>query len=129
MRKPLMALALVATAGFPLALSAAPTEQNFLVRTTRDLVDLCAAGQDSPMMTAAVNFCQGYLVGAFQVLRTVDAARGERSFCIPTPPPSRNQAIADFIRWGNAHSEAMSLPAADGFYQFLTQRFPCPAAH
>ena len=53
------ALALLA----PFAAHAA-TEANFGPATTADLVELCTATPDNAMGTAAVNFCQGFALGA-----------------------------------------------------------------
>ena len=38
----------------------------------------------------------------------------------------RNQAIAEFVAWAKASPSGAGLPPADGVYEFLTQRFPCP---
>jgi Rap1a immunity proteins len=105
----------------------APTEQTFTVKTTSALADLCAntSGSDVLMTTAAQNFCHGYLLGAYQVLEQVNAARGKPAFCIPSPSPSRNQAIIDFVSWTRANPSEGSRPPVDGVYEFLTQRFPC----
>jgi hypothetical protein len=83
------------------------TEQNFLVRNTGDLVALCSASQSDPLYTAAVNFCHGFAVGVFRVVAEEDAARQSgKVICLPNPPPSRNQALAAFVRG------PMPIPAA-----------------
>lgn len=104
-----------------------PNEQTFVVKTTDELADLCAdtSGSDVMMTTAAQNFCHGYLLGAYQVMEQVNEARKKPDFCIPNPSPSRNQAIADFVSWAKANPSEGGRPPVDGFYQFLTQHFPC----
>ena len=81
---------------------AQPTEQTFAVHTTGELAELCAdvSPTNSLMTTAAQNFCHGYMLGAYQVLAQINAARGRPEFCIPTPSPTRNQAIARGIAFG-----------------------------
>ncbi len=105
-----------------------PTEQTFTVHSTGDLAELCADTSSPNMMmtTAAQNFCHGYLLGAYQVLAQINEARGTPVFCIPSPSPSRNQAIAEFVSWVKANPTDAGLPPADGLYTFLAQRFPCP---
>ena len=104
-----------------------PTEMTFMVPTTSALVELCSAPSSDPMMTtAARNFCQGYLVGAYQVIAQVNAARRTPDFCIPNPAPTRNQAIAAFVSWAKGNPSEAGLPPADGLYEFLIQHFPCP---
>jgi hypothetical protein len=51
-------------------------ENDFLVRTTGDLVSLCASQPSDPLYTAAQNFCQGYAVGVYQTVKSLP---------IPTP--------------------------------------------
>jgi hypothetical protein len=105
-----------------------PTENTLSVPTTAALAELCAdtSSSNAMMTTAAQNFCRGYLLGAYQILAQVNAARGKPAFCLPSPSPTRNQAIAEFVVWAKANPSGASLPPADGVYEFLTQRFPCP---
>lgn len=109
--------------------SGEPTEQTFAVPTTAALAQLCADTSHSNMLmtTAAQNFCHGYMMGAYQILAQVNAARVKPLFCVPNPSPSRNQAIADFVSWVKDNPNAANLPPSDGFYEFLVQRFRCPA--
>lgn len=124
-------LTMFVLAGFALITGARaqPTEQTFKVATTGDLAELCAdtTPANALMTTAAQNFCHGYLLGAYQVLAQINAARGRQAFCIPNPSPTRNQAIAEFVSWVKANQTDARRPPADGVYAFLTQRFPCPA--
>lgn len=105
---------------------AALTSDEFLVRTTADLVNLCSATTADPMYTAAVNFCAGFTVGVFRVLQEEDMARPTgKLFCIPNPSPSRDQAIAAFVQWAKADPHRMALSGADGIATYLSQEFPC----
>lgn len=103
------------------------TEQSFLVRNTGDLVDLCSATQADSLYTAAVNFCHGFGVGVFRVLQEEDMAKLSRHmFCLPSPTPTRNETVADFIQWARADAGRLALSPADGIATFLAQQFPCP---
>lgn len=103
------------------------TQDSFLLRNTTDLVDMCSATQSDPLFTAAVNFCQGFLVGVFRVLHEEDMARqSRRLFCLPEPVPTRNQGIASFVQWAKANPGQMNLQPADSIASFLSQQYPCP---
>ena len=105
---------------------AAVSTDNFLLRNTGDLVDLCSAGSTETLYTAAINFCHGFAVGVFRVLREEDEARKSgRLFCLPQQAPSRSEAIAGFVRWAQADSRRLQQPAADGIAAFLSQQYPC----
>jgi Rap1a immunity proteins len=128
MKRPLFAACIVAATTMAVGARSEPTEDTFSVPTTAALAELCAdtSSSNAMMTTAAQNFCRGYLLGAYHILAQVNAARGKRAFCIPSPSPTRNQAIAEFVAWAKASPSGTSLPPADGVYEFLTQRFPCP---
>lgn len=103
------------------------TEDNFHLRTTGDLVALCAPAPNDRMMTAAVNFCHGYATGTYSALAEVDEARrGPKLVCLPTPPPTRNAALAEFVTWARARPERLALPPLDGVVGFMRDQYPCP---
>ena len=81
-------------------LSGATDETDFQVRTTQDLIDLCTTPPDDPLYPHAINFCHGYLVGAFHYHEAAAAGPdGERLVCPPETRPSRNAVIKEFIQW------------------------------
>jgi hypothetical protein len=43
----------------------AASEKDFEVQTTENLINLCTAAPEDPLYHQAINFCHGYLVGAF----------------------------------------------------------------
>jgi len=103
------------------------TADDFLVRNTGDLIELCSAAPSEAMYTAASNFCHGFAVGVFRVLQEEDAARRTNHlFCQPNPAPTRNEAILNFVRWAKVDASRMMLPPADGIATFLSQQYPCP---
>jgi hypothetical protein len=105
----------------------AVTEANFAARTTGDLVELCDPQPGSALASAAINFCQGFAQGAVSVEMQHDAAsRSMRLFCLPTPLPTRNETLSEFVRWARAAPGRMDGPPADGLFRFLGERFPCP---
>ena len=42
----------------------AVTEEDFKVKTTRNLINLCTASPQDKFYEEAIHFCQGYLIGA-----------------------------------------------------------------
>ncbi len=105
---------------------AAVTAANFQLRNTADLVALCSATSSDPMATAAVHFCEGFGVGVTRVLQQEDAADPSRRpmFCLPSNM-TRNQGVAEFVRWANADPSRLAMPATDGVAAFLAAQFPC----
>ncbi len=105
---------------------AAVTEDNFQLRNTNDLVELCSATPSDPMYTAATNFCQGFAVGVYHVLQEEDAASRNHIFCLPNPAPTRNEALANFIQWVKSDPRHMAHTPADEIAEYLAEKYKCP---
>ncbi|MDA8232923.1 MAG: Rap1a/Tai family immunity protein [Magnetospirillum sp.] len=104
----------------------ATTQEDFHVKTTGDLVDLCATPTSDPLYTAAINFCQGFMVGAYQYHNLAVQAEGRQPLvCPPNPPPTRDESIARFVAWSHSHPSALSTAPVEGMFEFLTQTYPC----
>ena len=105
----------------------AVTEADFSARTTADLVALCDPQSDSAIANAAVNFCSGFAQGAVSLEMAHDAgSRSMKLFCLPDPPPTRNETLAEFVKWARASPDRMNTSAVNGLIGFLGDRFPCP---
>ncbi len=105
---------------------AAVSTDNFLLRNTGDLVNLCSAATTEPYYTAAVNFCHGFAVGVFRVLQAENAAHSSRRwFCLPQQVPSRSDAIAAFVQWAQADSRRLQQSPSDAIAAYLSQKYPC----
>lgn len=113
----------------PVAAQAA-TEANFTASTTGDLVELCDAKPDSPLASAAINFCLGFAQGAVSVEMQHDAgSRSMKLFCLPAPLPSRLDTMSGFVKWARASPDRLNGLPSDGLFRFLGERFPCPGGH
>jgi Ssp1 endopeptidase immunity protein Rap1a len=113
-----------------LVASAARAELNteqFKIRSTQDLVDLCAADPSTPLGRDGVNFCHGFVSGAWHYHQAqANGPNGERIVCPPDPPPSRTEAIAQFVTWSRAHAQYMGDAPVETLFRFLAERWPCP---
>ena len=104
----------------------AVTPQNFQVRKTEDIVELCTIPADDPLYVAAIHFCHGYLVGAYQYHEAATTGPGHTPMvCPPSPRPSRNEAIGMFINWVKAHPQYMNERPVDTLFRFLITEWPC----
>ena len=112
----------------PLMLApAAVTDAQFPPDNVRDLIAICAPDKDDPRMTAAVNFCHGFVEGAVIVEEANEVQKGARKlFCLPSPPPPRGSELTSFIAWANQLPGRLDMPSIDGVFVYLAERFPCP---
>lgn len=108
------------------SISNAADEKDFEVKTTQNIINLCTASPDDPLYTQAVNFCHGFLVGAYHYYAAqASGPEGLKMVCPPEPPPSRNEAIAMFIEWVKAHPEYGDEPPVETEFRFLIETWPC----
>jgi hypothetical protein len=106
--------------------AAGPSETAFRVTATGDLVRLCEAEPTDSTGIAALHFCHGFAVGAYQYHQIAAAAEKKPPlFCEPDPRPTRNEAIAGFVSWAKQNPKAMETPPVEGIFRYLAQRYPC----
>jgi hypothetical protein len=118
----LIALAVLATA--VIASDAGAAQPITLrVRTAGDLAELCGANPKEPAADAKINYCHGFAQGVvdLELQHTAD----KKPFCFPTPAPSRTATLGEFVNWVRAMPDHRSLPAPEGLFKFLAERFPC----
>jgi len=117
----LLALVSVAAAGAAAAIDA----EDFEVRTTQDLVDLCTTPPSDPKHVAAIHFCHGFMVGAYDYHALTRGEYNEHFFCVPSPRPTRKQAIEGFVAWARANPQHLESPAVDSEFRYLGEAWPC----
>jgi hypothetical protein len=109
------------------AVAAGVTTDDFLLRTTRNLINLCSASEKDPQHREAIHMCHGYLVGAFHYHQAAVSLGRERLVCLPEKgaAPTRNEAIAMFVEWAKARPEYMQELPVETEFRFLTEKWPC----
>ena len=104
----------------------AVTAEDFQVRTTKELVDLCTVSPNDPLVKESIHFCHGYLVGAYNYyLAQASGPDSERLVCLPDPSPTRHQAISMFIEWVKAHPQYLNERPVETQFRFLVEKWPC----
>jgi hypothetical protein len=118
-------LTILAALASALTISAAWAAQptTLRVRTAGDLAELCGADPRSAAADAKINYCHGFAQGVvdLELQHTAD----KKPFCFPSPAPSRTATLTEFVNWVRALPEHRTLPATDGLFKFLAERFPC----
>lgn len=108
---------------------AALSEDDFYVKNTQDLVDLCSAPETDPLQDASEHFCHGFFAGAWQYHEAQsNGPDGHRVVCPVEPYPTRNEAIAGFLAWSAANTQFMTEPAVESVFRYFVSKWPCPAA-
>jgi hypothetical protein len=106
--------------------NAAVTEEDFVVKTTRNLINLCTAYPQDPRYGDAINFCQGYMVGAYHYSIAEHSKDPKNLFvCLPDPKPSRNEVVALFVAWAKANPQYMTDMPVETQFRFMSEKWPC----
>ena len=104
----------------------AVSEKDFEVQTTQNLINLCTTPVDDPLHNHAVNFCHGYLVGAYHYYEAISLGpKGIQLVCLSDPLPSRNDTIVMFIEWVKTHPQHLGETAVETQFRFLMEKWPC----
>lgn len=104
----------------------AATPEHFRVRSTADLVQICSTPAKDAMFAAAISFCHGFAVGAYQYYRaSVSGPEGRPFICLPDPPPSRTEALQMFVAWARQYPQYMEEPAVETLFRWLETTWPC----
>jgi len=102
------------------------SEDDFEIQATENLLNLCTAPPGDSLYHQAVNFCHGFLVGAYHYhVAESNGPQGVKLVCLPDPPPSRNEAIDMFIQWAKARPQYWKEEAVETEFRFLIEKWPC----
>ncbi len=107
-------------------LSSATEPEDFMVRTTQDLIDLCSTAPSDPLYKEAIHFCHGYLVGAVHYYVASTSGPGGKSLvCFPEPRVPRTEAVNMFVDWVKARPQYLSEFPVETEFRFLIETWPC----
>ena len=129
MFKKLIRLVVLASLLVPGLAGAAVTDDDFVLATTQNLVNLCSVSPSDPRAKEAIQMCEGYVVGAFHFYLATNSGKSDRGdmrlVCMPNPPPSRDEAIAMFVEWAKTNPQYMKEPPVESEFRFLSAKWPC----
>ena len=107
-------------------IAGAVSEKDFEVQTTENMINLCTAAPEDPLYHQAINFCHGFLVGAYRYYEAAGSGpAGLKLVCLPDPPASRNDIFAMFVEWVKAHPQYLKEKAVETEFRFLMEKWPC----
>ncbi|MEM7177553.1 MAG: Rap1a/Tai family immunity protein [Pseudomonadota bacterium] len=98
-----------------------------MLDTTGDLVAICATQPGDPNYASAVHMCQGYLLGVHHFHTALSHEIDEDIYCVnpDKPRPTRDQVVAEFVEWSQAHPETADKEALEGLLTWASTAYPC----
>lgn len=106
----------------------AVTADDFQVKTTQNLINLCTVSKSDPQHREAIHMCHGYLIGAVHYHEAAVSGLGsQRLVCFPEKgsAPTRDEAIAMFVEWAKARPQYMQEMPVETEFRFLVEKWPC----
>jgi hypothetical protein len=101
---------------------------DFAAKTTADLYRVCSVAPSDPLHLAAIEFCEGFFVGAVSYHDAVtDRENLKRLVCYP-PNVTRDDGVLAFLEWAAKNKDNqkfMSDPAVFGAVRGLAAKWPC----
>jgi hypothetical protein len=106
--------------------SAAVTDEDFVLATTQNLVNLCSVPASDPRAKEAIQMCEGYMLGAYHYYLATNSGKNDmRLVCMPNPTPTRDQMAAMFVEWAKVNPQYMKEAPVDSEFRFMSARWPC----
>ena len=97
-------LSIIALSLWPAA-ARAVNSSDFVLNTTEDLYVICSTADNDPLRTAAINYCEGFLLGVVTYQDAIaDANPRKRLICYPQGV-TRNDGIQAFVDWAARHQQ------------------------
>ena len=113
----------------PRLAGAAVTDEDFVLSTTQNLVNLCTVSPGDPRAKEAIQMCEGYMLGAYHFYLATNTGKGDRGdmrlVCMPNPTPTRDRVAAMFVDWAKANPQYMKDPPVDSEFRFMSASWPC----
>ena len=110
----------------PRLAGAAVTDEDFVLATTQNLVNLCSVSASDPRAKEAIQMCEGYMLGAYQYYLATNSGKNDmRLVCMPNPTPTRDEVAAMFVEWAKANPQYMKEAPVDSEFRFMSAKWPC----
>jgi hypothetical protein len=108
---------------------AAVTDEDFVLSTTQNLVNLCSVSANDPRAKEAIQMCEGFMLGAYHFYLATNTGKADRGdmhlVCMPNPTPSRNEVAAMFVEWAKTNTQYMKEAPVDSEFRFMSAKWPC----
>ena len=108
---------------------AAVTDDDFVLATAQNLLNLCSVSASDPRAKEAIQMCEGFMVGAYHFYLATNTGKGDRGdmrlVCMPNPTPTRDQVVAMFVEWAKVNPQYMKEAPVDSEFRFLGEKWPC----
>jgi hypothetical protein len=102
------------------------TLDDYQLRTSGDLLDICSLDTSDNQYWEARAFCLGYFTGGIQLHDVLAASPDFPRIACASPGVTRNDVVAVFVSYAKAHPEYLKEQPMDTVFRAVNDKWPCP---
>ncbi len=99
---------------------------DFELRSTQDLLDICTLDKNDPRRFEAEAFCYGYFKGGADYHRALTSGSRYPPIACPAPGVTARDVVAVFVDYARAHPEYLNEHPMDTAFRAVSAKWPCP---
>jgi Rap1a immunity proteins len=101
------------------------TLDDYQLRTSGDLLDICALDSSNPHYLEARGFCLGYFAGGIDLHDTLAVSDEFPRLACPHGQVTRDTVVETFIAYAQAHPEHLAERPMDTVFRAVIDQWPC----
>jgi hypothetical protein len=101
------------------------TFEDFTLRTSEDLLDICTVEPANESHNEAVAFCYGFFQGGTHYHRALTSGPKYAPIACPTEPMSVQQLVSVFVAYARANPQHLAEQPMDTAFRAMVAQWPC----
>jgi Rap1a immunity proteins len=101
------------------------TLDDYQLRTSGDLLDICALDSSNSNYWEARGFCLGYFAGGIDLHDALAVSNDFPRLACPTGSVTRDDVVETFVTYAQAHPEHLGERPMDTVFRAVIDRWPC----
>jgi len=102
------------------------TLDDFQLRTSGDLLDICALDESHVSYWEARGFCLGFMAGGIHFHDAIAAGEDFPRIACPAEGATRSDVVETFVTYARAHPEHLDERPMETVFRAVVDRWPCP---
>lgn len=98
---------------------------DYQLKTSGSLLDICTLPESNAQYWEARGFCLGYFTGGIHLHAALAASPTFRRIACPPPNATRDDVVAAFVTFAEAHPEYLDEKPMDTVFRAVNDKWPC----
>jgi hypothetical protein len=99
---------------------------DYQLRTSGDLLDICSLDSAHAQYWEARGFCLGYFAGGIDLHDALAVGEDFPQIACPAQGVTRSDVVETFVTYAQAHPEHLDERPMDTVFRSVADRWPCP---